>query len=58
MFSKTSTYLKSYDDETKWMHFLIKYDDLLQKKDKDISNKVTNAIKKNLIVNPSKINVF
>ena len=32
MFPKTSTYLKSYDDETKWMHFLIKDDDLLQKK--------------------------
>ena len=29
--SKTSAYLKSYDGQTKWMYFLIEYDDLLEK---------------------------
>ena len=28
---KTSTYVKSYDGETKWMYFLIKDDDLIEK---------------------------
>ena len=27
---KTSTYLKSYDGQTKWMYFLIEDDDLLK----------------------------
>ena len=54
MFSKTSAYLKSYHDETKWMNFLIKDDDFLKKKDKGISNKVTNNIKKELDCKPIK----
>ena len=29
--SKTSAYVKSYDGQTKWMYFLIEYDDLLEK---------------------------
>ena len=29
--SKTSAYVKSYDGQTKWMYFLIEYDDLIQK---------------------------
>ena len=29
--NKTRTYVKSYDGQTKWMHFLIKEDDLLEK---------------------------
>ena len=29
--SKTSTYVKGYDGQTKWMHFLIKNDALLEK---------------------------
>ena len=29
--SKTSTYVKGYDGQTKWMHFLIKKDALLEK---------------------------
>ena len=28
---KTSAYVKSYDGQTKWMYFLIEYDDLIQK---------------------------
>ena len=31
MLSKTSTYVKSYDEQTKWMYFLIEDDDLLEK---------------------------
>ena len=50
-----SAYVKIYDDETKWMHFLVKGDELL-KKYNDIWNKVSNNIeKKNLIVNLSTI---
>ena len=31
MVPKTRPYLKSYDGQTKWMYFLIKYDGLLKK---------------------------
>ena len=31
MLPKTSTYLKSYDEQTNWMYFLIEDDDLLEK---------------------------
>ena len=31
MLPKASTYIKNYDGETKWMYFLIKDDDLLEK---------------------------
>ena len=31
MLSKTSGYVKSYDQQTKWMYFLIEDDDLLEK---------------------------
>ena len=30
MLPKISVYVKSYDRETKWMYFLIEYDDLLE----------------------------
>ena len=40
---KTSTYVKSYDGETKWMNFLNKDGDLL-KKIYHILNKVSNSI--------------
>ena len=33
MIPKTSAYVKSYDGQTKWMHFLIEDDDLLGKYD-------------------------
>ena len=31
MLLKTSTYVKSYDGQNKWMYFLIEDDDLLEK---------------------------
>ena len=31
MLPKTSAYLKRFDGQTKWMHFLIEDDDLLEK---------------------------
>ena len=31
MLLKTSSYVKSYDEQTKWMYFLIEDDDLLEK---------------------------
>ena len=33
MLPKTRAYVKKYDGQTKWMHFLIKDDDLLEKYD-------------------------
>ena len=43
--SKTSAYVKSYDGQTKWMYFLIEYDDLLEKYN-TICIKVSAEIKK------------
>ena len=45
MLTKTSPYVKSYDDQTKWMYFLIVDDDLL-KKYNTIWDKVSADIKK------------
>ena len=45
MYLKTSVYVKSYDDETKWMYFLIEDDDLL-KNYNNIWDKVNANIKK------------
>ena len=45
MLSKISTYVKSYDRETKWMHFLIEDGDLLEKYN-TICDKVSSDIKK------------
>ena len=45
MLSKTSTYVKSYDGETKWMYVLIEDDDLLEKYN-TIWDKVSVDIKK------------
>ena len=42
---KPSTYVKSYDGQTKWMYFLIEDDDLLQKHN-TIWDKVSANIKK------------
>ena len=42
---KTSTYVKSYDEQIKWMYFLIEDDDLLEKYN-TIWNKVSADIKK------------
>ena len=45
MLPKTSTYVKSYDGQTKWMYFLIEDDDLLEKYN-TIWGKVSVNIKK------------
>ena len=44
MFPKTSRYIKSYDDETKWMSFLTEDDEWLEKYNK-IWNNVSIIIK-------------
>ena len=44
MFPKTSRYIKSYDDETKWMSFLTEDDEWLEKYNK-IWNNVSISIK-------------
>ena len=43
--AKKNAYVKGYDGETKWMHFLIEDDELL-KNHIDIWNKVSNSKKK------------
>ena len=48
---KTSTYVKKYTVETKWMYFLIEDDELLEKHN-DSWNKVSNSIKNNLLATP------
>ena len=45
MLLKTSTYVKSYDGQIKWMYFLIEDDDLLEKYN-TIWHKVSADIKK------------
>ena len=45
MLPKTNAYVKSYDGQTKWMHFLIEGDDLL-KRYNTIWDKVSTDIKK------------
>ena len=42
---RRSAYIKSYDGKTKWMYFLIKYDDLLEKYN-TVWDKVSADIKK------------
>ena len=54
MLTQTSTYGKSYDDETKWMYFLNEDGELLNKYNK-IWNKIRKSIKKGLIVSQSTI---
>ena len=48
MLPKTSTYVKLYGGQTKWMYFLIKDDDLLEKYN-TICDKVSADIKNNLV---------
>ena len=45
---KTGAYVKSYDEQTKWMYFLTEYDDLLETFN-TIWDKVTADIKKNIV---------
>ena len=48
MLPKTSAYVKSYDEQTKWMYFLFFFDDLLEKYI-TIWDKVSPDVKNNLI---------
>ena len=57
MLPKTSAYVKSYDEQTKWMYFLIEDNNLL-KKHNTILDKVGAHIKKNLIARPSTMKSF
>ena len=50
MLSKTRANVKSYDDQTKWITFLIEYDDLLEKYN-ILWDKVTSDVKGNLTAN-------
>ena len=45
MFPKTSTYVKGYEGQSKWMYFLVENDDLLEKYN-TIWDKVSADIKK------------
>ena len=58
MLPKTSTYVKSYDGQTKWMYVLIKDDSLLEKYNTTIWDKVRAGIKENLIVSLSIIKII
>ena len=51
---KTSAYVKNYDEQTKWMCFLIENDDLLEKYI-TIWDKVSPDLKNNLITSLSTI---
>ena len=57
MLSKTSTYVKSHDGQTKWMYVLIKDDSLLEKYN-TIWDKVRADIKENLIASLSIIKII
>ena len=54
---KTSAYLKSYNGQTKWMYFLIKDEELLEKYN-TIWDKISADIKKKFIVNLSATKKF
>ena len=49
--------IKSYDDQTKWMSFLIEGDDLLEKYN-TIWDKISADVKRNLIASLSTIETF
>ena len=57
MLPKTSSYVKSYDRQTKWMYFLAEDDDLLEKYI-TIWNKACVDVKKKLIKSLSRIKMF
>ena len=57
MLPKISTFVKSYNGQTKWMYFLIEDDDLSEKY-KTIWNKVSADIKSNLIASLSIIKII
>ena len=57
MLLKTSTYVKNYDGQNKWMYFLIEDDDLLEKYN-TVWDEVIADIKKNLTASLPTINNF
>ena len=57
MLPKTSSYVKSYDRQTKWMYFLTEDDDLLEKYI-TIWNKACVDVKKKLIKSLLRIKMF
>ena len=57
MLPKTSAHVKSYDGQTKWTHFLIEDDDLLEKYN-TIWDKFSVEIKKEFDKEPVYKNVF
>ena len=57
MLPKTSTYVKRFDGQTKWMHFLIEDDDLSEKYN-TIWDKVSGDIKKKLMKTLSVIKII
>ena len=58
MLPKASSYVKSYDGQTKWMSFLIEGDDLLGKYNTIWGKFRADIKKKNLIVSLSIIKLF
>ena len=58
MLPKASSYVKSYDGQTKWMNFLIEGDDLLGKYNTIWGKFRADIKKKNLIVSLSIIKLF
>ena len=57
MLPRMSMYVKSYDDQIKWMYFLIEDDDLLEKYNTFLIKSAL-ILKKNLIANLSTIRIF
>ena len=57
MLCKTSDYVKSYEGKTKWMYFLIEYDDFF-KKYSTFWDKIRDDIKKSLLASLSTIKNF
>ena len=57
MLPKTSAGVKSYDGQTRWMYFLIKDDNLLEKYN-TVWDKVSADMKKHLIASLSAIKTF
>ena len=53
---QANMYVKGYNSETKWMHFLIEDYELLKKYNGN--EKGSNSIKKNLIGNTSTLSIF
>ena len=56
MLLKTSAYVKSYDGQTKWMHFLVEDDDFSKKYNTGIKSVLISE--KNLIANLSIIKII